>query len=71
MLGGKLESIEGISERNRRPWNPDIQVIKAVIAFMIEMLRCDVQRAKLFHVVKLSLSHVLLLMLRVTFSGTL
>jgi hypothetical protein len=45
VLGGKLDTIDQVEEPNTRVWKPDIKIIKAVIAFAIEMKRLanDVQ----------------------------
>lgn len=39
MLGGRPESVDGTDEQDRRAWNPDIKVVKAVVAFAVETKR--------------------------------
>lgn len=43
MLGGKAESVDGTSEPNGRAWEPDIKIVKAVIAFAMETQRWVVE----------------------------
>jgi len=39
MLCDKPESIGGARDRNRRAWEPNIKVVKAVVAFAVETNR--------------------------------
>ncbi|KAJ5819396.1 hypothetical protein N7474_004987 [Penicillium riverlandense] len=36
MLGGKPENVDGACESNRRAWEPDIKVVRAVLAYAME-----------------------------------